>query len=70
MTKVDVIENKETMKFCNVEATPTFLFYIDGKKVDTMVGGEESRLKSKITEFKYRAEMQRKLKERKAEKKK
>lgn len=43
--KVDVDECPETAEKCGISAMPTFQFYVDGKKVDELLGASEGALK-------------------------
>ena len=46
--KVDVDENEETAQEYDVTAMPTFAFIKSGKKIDTVVGASEEKLKAAI----------------------
>lgn len=49
---------REVIQSCEVEAFPTFHFYVDGEKVDELVGADEDDLEAKVEEL---AEMESKL---------
>jgi len=50
--KVDVDENEESSGAYEVEAMPTFIFVKNGKKVDSVVGANQDKLKDKIAALK------------------
>jgi thiol-disulfide isomerase/thioredoxin len=45
---VDVDESPDLTNFYGASALPLFVFLVDGKKVDTMVGAQQTALKKKI----------------------
>ena len=49
--KVDVDENDETSEKYEVQAMPTFMFFKNGKKVDSFAGANEAKLRTKINEL-------------------
>lgn len=50
--KVDVDNNTEVAEEQGISAMPTFIFYWNGKKVDSFTGADISRLEAKIKELK------------------
>lgn len=50
--KVDVDKNDETSESQGIEAMPTFIFYRDGKKVDSLRGANEAKLREMIQRYK------------------
>ena len=46
--KVDVDQNDEASQHYGIEAMPTFLYFKSGKKVDTLTGANESKLKALV----------------------
>ena len=50
--KVDVDQNEDTAADCEISAMPTFLFFKNGAKKETVVGADERKLKAKIEELK------------------
>ena len=50
--KVDVDENDETAESQGISAMPTFIFYRDGKKVDSLTGASEAKLRQKLDQLK------------------
>jgi thioredoxin len=50
--KVDVDENDETAEANGISAMPTFMFFKDGKKIDSFSGANEARLKEFIDKYK------------------
>ena len=49
---MDVDKNDETAESQAIQAMPTFIFYKDSKKIDSMRGADESRLKEMIEKYK------------------
>lgn len=49
---MDVDKNDETAESQGIQAMPTFIFYKDGKKIDSIRGADESRLKEMIEKYK------------------
>ena len=47
--EVDVDESPDLTNFYGASALPLFVFLVDGKKVDTLVGAQQTMLKKKIT---------------------
>nr|AIC37511.1 thioredoxin [Dugesia japonica] len=50
--KVDVDENDETAKHCNISAMPTLHFYKDTKLVHDFCGASDVKLKQAIVQYK------------------
>ena len=46
--KVDVDESPDLTNFYGASSLPLFVFLVDGKKVDTLVGAQQTTLKKKI----------------------
>ena len=46
--KVDVDESPDLTNFYGASALPLFVFLVDGKKADTLVGAQQTALKKKI----------------------
>ncbi|XP_022989932.1 thioredoxin H4-1-like [Cucurbita maxima] len=46
---IDVDELAELSKSWDIKATPTFVFFKDGRQVDKLVGADKSDLQQKIT---------------------
>ena len=46
--QVDVDESPDLTNFYGASALPLFVFLVDGKKVDTIVGAQQTALKKKI----------------------
>lgn len=49
--KVDVDENDETAEKYGISAMPTFVFFHNGSKVDSVVGGNEAKLRENIKKY-------------------
>lgn len=50
--KVDVDENEDTARKCNINCMPTFKFFKDGQEIDSMEGADEGGLKAMIIKYK------------------
>lgn len=50
--KVDVDKNSETSEAEGINAMPTFKFYKGGKKVDELIGADETKLREKLEKHK------------------
>ena len=50
--KVDVDEMRSISMECNVKAMPTFAFFKGDRKVDTITGWNESRVRNNIQQYK------------------
>jgi len=50
LIKVDVDENDETAKACEVRSMPTFHIYVNGEKKESWSGANPAKLKEKIAE--------------------
>ena len=48
MYTVDVDESPDLTNFYGASALPLFVFLVDGKKVDTLIGAQQTALKKKI----------------------
>ena len=46
--EVDVDESPDLTNFYGASSLPLFVFFIDGKKIDTLVGAQQTVLKKKI----------------------
>lgn len=46
--KVDVDESPDLTNFYGASSLPLFVFLVDGKKVDTLVGAQQTALRKKI----------------------
>jgi len=46
--KVDVDESPDLTNFYGASSLPLFVFLVDGKKVDTLVGAQQTALKKKV----------------------
>eukprot|EP00961_Rhodomonas_salina_P299251 3938776-Rhodomonas_salina.8 len=49
--KVDVDELQATAEACGIVCMPTFQFYKDGKKMKSIEGADESKLRSAVEQF-------------------
>jgi thioredoxin len=49
--KVDVDKNDETSEAQGIQAMPTFIFYKNGKKVESLRGANEVKLRELIEKF-------------------
>lgn len=52
LCKIDVDENSESSEAFGVECMPTFMFFHNGQKVDTLQGASDAELKAKIEKLK------------------
>ncbi|XP_077981657.1 thioredoxin-like [Glandiceps talaboti] len=50
--KVDVDDNGETAEANGVSAMPTFIFFKNGEKVDSLTGADEKKLRELLTKNK------------------
>ncbi|KAL5470873.1 hypothetical protein EMCRGX_G028919 [Ephydatia muelleri] len=50
--KVDVDENSDTSESEGIQAMPTFIFYKNGKKVETFTGANDKKLEETIKRLK------------------
>ena len=50
--KVDVDENQETAQHCEVTAMPTFQFFVNGRKINEIVGANEESIRKAIAKAK------------------
>lgn len=50
--KIDVDTNDETSESEGIQAMPTFIFYREGKKVDSLRGANEGKLREMIERYK------------------
>ena len=48
---MDVDKNDETAEGEGIQAMPTFIFYKNGKKIDSLRGANEARLKEMIGKY-------------------
>ena len=46
--KIDVDDCEELMERCEIKCMPTFLFYEDGNKIDTLEGCDKDALRMKV----------------------
>eukprot|EP01117_Protostelium_nocturnum_P014657 TRINITY_DN559_c0_g1_i1.p1 TRINITY_DN559_c0_g1~~TRINITY_DN559_c0_g1_i1.p1 ORF type:complete len:109 (-),score=26.49 TRINITY_DN559_c0_g1_i1:62-388(-) len=46
--KVNVEEREDIAKECDISAMPTFHLYKDGKKVESLVGADQNKLKALV----------------------
>jgi thioredoxin 1 len=51
MFKIDVDESDEVAKYAEIDAMPTFLFYLQGKKVARFSGADPNQLISNYNEL-------------------
>lgn len=50
--KVNVDENDETSEEYGIQAMPTFMFFKNGKKMDSFAGANEAKLREFVERFK------------------
>ena len=50
--KVDVDENEEVSRACEISCMPTFQFYKNGKKVHEFSGANETTIKENVQKYK------------------
>lgn len=50
--KIDVDTNDETSESEGIQAMPTFIFYREGKRVDSLRGANEAKLREMIERYK------------------
>eukprot|EP00960_Hanusia_phi_P032494 749883-Hanusia_phi.AAC.6 len=48
---VNVDDNAETAEFCNVSSLPTFQFFLQGERVDEVVGANIEEVTEKVLKF-------------------
>lgn len=49
--KVDIDESEDISTYCEISSMPTFQFYLNGEKIDELVGANKDELVNKINSY-------------------